>query len=161
MGHQRALRRPGGARGVDQDRGVVARRLDWRKVLFSAPEQGPELGLFGTVVTDDDGFKRRRLFTAQSDGLSASAVRHYDLGAAVGEAVGERVATEQHRQRQRYGAELVYGDVCNGGFGPLRQHDADAVPLADADLPERVGESIRVGFELAEAQALLFSRGVF
>ena len=64
-------------------------------------------------------------------------------GAGILQPVGDRVDAEQHRERQRDGAELVDGDVDRRDLRRLRQQDRDAVAARNAVGGEHIGEPVR------------------
>ena len=76
------------------------------------------------------------------------------LGAGILQPIGERIGAEQHRQRQRDGAELVDRDVDRRDLGRLRQQDRDAVAALDAVRRERIGEPVRCLAQPAVAHVL-------
>ena len=81
----------------------------------------------------------------------AAGVGDEHTGAAVGEAIADRLGAEQHEERQRDGAELLDGDVDDQDLGALRQMDADDDAAADAEVGQNVGAAVGLPGDLAEA----------
>ena len=127
VGEQRALRRPGRARGVDDQR----RRVGRGRHRLEAVRRGRE---------------QRRQLAVDVDRLHALelAVGEHDRRIRVAEPHRHRVRAEARRQRHRDRAQLVDGDVRDRRLRPLRQRDPDAIALADPASPaarSRAGSS--------------------
>ena len=131
---QRALRRPGRAGRVDDQR----RRVGCGRHRLEAVGRRRQ---------------QRRQLAVDVDRLHAFelAVGEHDRRIGVAEPHRHRVRTEARRQRHRDRAELVDGDVRDGRLGPLRQRDPDAISLPDPASTQRVREPVRVVRQLAEA----------
>ena len=136
MGEERALRRPGRARGVDDQRRRVGRGRDRLEAIGGGREQR------GQLAVDVDRLHALEL-----------AVGEHDRRIRVAEPHRHRVRAEPRRERHRDRAQLVDGDVRDRRLGPLRQRDPDAIALADPLRPQRVREPVRVVRELAEGDA--------
>ncbi len=93
---------------------------------------------------------RRQPLGDRQHALEVLAVRHDDLRSGVAQPILERFRTEQGRERQRDGAELVRGQVGDRGLRPLREHDPDAVAALDAEPGEDARELVRAGAKLGE-----------
>ncbi len=143
MRDQRALRRPGRARRVDQAGRVVGARRDHLEFVVALLEQVPELDVVVADLAADDVLEVRQLGRERAHVVVAAGVDDRDARAAVAQPVLERLGAEQDRERQRYRAELVDREVRDDGFDRLRQHDRNAVAAADAVRAQRVGESGR------------------
>ena len=133
---ERALRRPGRARGVDDQR----RRVGRCRHRLEAVGRGRE---------------QRRQLAVDVDRLHALelAVGEHDRRIRVAEPHRHRVRAEAGRERNSDRAQLVDRDVRDRRLGPLRQRDPDAISLADPPRPQRVREPVRVVGELAERDA--------
>ena len=73
-----------------------------------------------------------------------------DLRLEVVQPVFERLGAEQKRQRHGDGANAIYRDVRNDGLGPLREDQRDLVAACDPHRTERIGEPVRLLFQLPE-----------
>ena len=124
---QRALRRPGRARGVDDQRRRVGRGRHRLEAIGGGREQR------GQLAVDVDRLDALEL-----------AVGEHDRRIGVAEPHRHRVRAEPRRERHRDRAQLVDRDVRDRRLGPLRQRDPDAIALADSPTPaarSRAGSS--------------------
>ena len=133
---ERALRRAGRARGVDDQRRVVRRGRDRLEAIRRGGEQ-----------------RRQLAFDVDRLDVVELSVGEHDGGIRIPEPDGHRVGAEAGRERHRDRAELVDRDVRDRGLRALRQRDSDPVAHADPARPQRVGEAVRVVRELAEGDA--------
>ena len=136
VGEQRALRRAGRARGVDDQRRRIGRGRHRLEPIRGGREQRRQLAL------DVDRLHALEL-----------AVGEHDRRIRVAEPHRHRVRAEARRQGNSDRAQLVDRDVRDRRLGPLRQRDPDAIALADTASPQRVREPVRVVRELAERDA--------
>jgi hypothetical protein len=65
------------------------------------------------------------------------------LGTGVGQPVLQRLGPEQCEQRHGDGAQLVGGDVANGGLRCLRQQHGDAIAACDLQPAQQIGQAVR------------------
>ena len=131
MGMQRALRRPGGAGGVDHHRRIVRRGRDRREVGRSARDG---------LVRDRARPRPARRSTAPARGRQVAAdlgelgeprrVGDDGLRAGVLQPVAQRVDAEQDRERHRDRAELVDRDVAAATSGVCGSSIATRSPRA-------------------------------
>ena len=153
---QRALGRPGGAGRVDHHRRIVRPGCDRREGRGSPRDR---LGETACAVVRSVGreheAKLGKVFADLGDLRRALGVGHHRLGAGILQPVGQSIDAEQHRERQRDGAELVDGDVGDDDFRHLRQENRDAVAARDAVGRERVGKPVRALLEPAVADLTL------
>ena len=136
MGEERAFRRPGRARGVDDQRRRVGRGRDRLEPVGGRRQQRGQLAL------DVDRLHALEL-----------AVGEHDRRIRVAEPHRHRVRAEARRQGNGDRAQLVDRDVRDRRLGPLRQRDPDAIARADTASAQRVREPVRVVRELAEGDA--------
>ena len=141
---QRPFRRTGRARCVDHQRRVVGRGGDRREFGGGARQHRVEvLGPVRRSVDRPHNFERERSIANGRE--LGEPLRIADQCPCTGilQAIRNRLGSEEHRQRQRDGAELVDGDVAHRDGGALRQQQRDAITPLNAVGSERIGEPIR------------------
>ncbi len=153
---QRALRIAGGARGVDDDRRVIAGCIDrlefFRSVLDRSPER-PTARL-GRIGDDIDVAQLRQPVADLDQLLPAADVGDDRLGAGIVEAIFERVLAEQREQRHRHQPRTKRGKVHNRQFYGLRQEHRDTVATDEAIVLQHIGETTRGIGKRIEAEIL-------
>ena len=144
MGVQRALRLAGGAGGVDHHRRIVGGGVDRREIGRGARQQVGESSPAPSPAPSSDSTQAELRHLAANLVELGEALRVGDqrLGAGILQPVGQRIGPEQHRERQRDGAELVDRDMGGGDFRRLRQQDRDAVAARDAMRAQHIGEPV-------------------
>ena len=153
MGMQRALGRPGGARGVDHHGGIVGRRVFRHEIRRGTRQRVAHTdGALASAVGRHDQRRQRRNL-----GELGKTLRIGDERAGVGivQAIADGVDAEQRRERQRDGAELVDGDMERRHLGHLRQQDGDAIPARHAVGAQHVGEAVGGVFQPAVGNVLV------
>ena len=153
VGVQRALRRTRGARGVDEQGGIVGAGVGRGARVARGADEIPEAA--GLAVARHDVFQVVEIGSDGLDDVAARSVGDERARAAVGEPEGECVGTEQHRERQRHRPELVDRDVRDRGLDALGQDDSHPIPAPDAEPRECVGEPIAQTLQLREREAPL------
>ena len=94
-----------------------------------------------TIDRDDEGEVRQA--RAQGGDLGdAGRVRDDRAHAGVRKAIIQRIDAKERGERQGDGAEFVDRDMGDDDLSHLRQEDGDAVPMGDAKLSERAGETV-------------------
>ena len=153
MRQERALRRAGRAAGVDQDAGVVGRGVDRLRRLARGRQQGLPVGVAAALGAADRD--QRRQLRAERPRLEhvvdAGLVDQSEAGAAVVDAVLERVGAEQHRQRHGDRAQPIERDVRHRGLEALRHDDRHPVAACDAERLQGRGQAVGGAVELAVA----------
>ena len=141
---QRALGRPGGARGIDHQRGILGRGVDRREVGGRARQLAVKIFCAGCQPVDrEHQFEPGHGVARLAELGEPLRVGDQRPRAGILQPIRDRLDPEQHCERQRNGAELVNGDVARGDGRPLRQEDGDAVAAGDAARGEHVGEPVR------------------
>ena len=144
MRMQRALGRAGGAGGVDHQRRIVRGGVARREVARRARQHvGKILGAIGSFIEREHEGEVRQLVADAGEARQPLRVGDQRLGAGIFQPIGQRIDAEQHRKRQRNGAELVDRDMGGRDLRALRQQDGDAVARADAVRCEHVGKPVR------------------
>ena len=143
MAMQRALRLAGGARGVDHHRRIVGGGIDRRKVGRGARQARCEIErAVGLTVKRKHELEIGQDVANLGDAFDALRTGDQSHRAGILQAKAERIDSEQHRQRQRDGAELVDRDMARRHFRRLRQQDGDAVAARDAVRAQHIGEAV-------------------
>ena len=156
-GALRSLRRPGGARGEDDEARLVGRRL--AVALVARRDQRLERRLSGLAVGPGDDPPHAPVDPVEQPGellvvdqrLRPLAPRHLD-----------QLRPGEHRvEVERAGAELGGGQRRLDEAAVVAAHDPDPVAGADPDPGERVGERVGAALELlpGERAALVDQRG--
>ena len=152
VGMQRALRLSGGARRVDDQRRVVLCRIGRREMVAGALQGRPEQPVSPAIAVDHQDC--RELRQAARHLREVFAVGNEGPGAAVGEAMLERVGAELDKEGHRHGAQLVDRQMRDRGLRPLRQEDPDPVAGPDAEPGQRVGAAVREALQIVKAETL-------
>ena len=147
---ERALRRPGRAGGVDEER----RRVGRRRGRLERGRRGREQPVEVVVDVDQGAVEAERPHPLQRLPLA-----EHDPRLRVAEPDVERVGAERRAQRHGDRAELVGGDVRDRGLGALREHDRDPVAGHGAGRGQGVGEPVRALAQLTEADRPGDARG--
>ncbi len=138
---ERALRRAGRSRRIDEQRRCVGGRR-------RGGERGRRRGEQRVQIAVD--VDRDPVEAELGDPVERLALAEHgaDVGAAQPEL--ERVAAEHLAQRHDDRAELVDRDVGDRGLGPLGEDQGDPVACRDTEGGEGIGEPVRGLGELAE-----------
>ena len=141
---QRALGLAGGAGGEDHQRGIVRRHVGRRELIGRARDRlvQAERALARTVDREHQRELRQR---RARFGELREPLRVGDDGfdAGVLQPIGQRIDSEQDRERHRDGADLVDRDVPGRGFRRLWQQHRDAVAARNAVRDQRIGKPVR------------------
>ncbi len=151
---QRALRRTGGAAGVDQHGALVglgARGGEGGRLLrqFHAPVQ---VGLQRGGPDTDQGAQGRTGRAHRQQVGDGTFVAHRQHRAAVLQPVLQRLGAEQHRQRHGHRAQLEDRHVGDGGLEALRHHQRHPVAPLHAQRGQHVGQAVGLRLQRAEGQ---------
>ena len=138
---RRALRRPGGARRVDDHGRVVVLAVGDLLDRVGAAERLLELAGRG-----EDAL-RARLLRAALGGLGEAVPGDDQLGARVGEVVRDLARLEQRVHRHDDRAEPQRAEVDDGEVGHVREHQPDAVARPDAVRAQQPGGALGAGVE--------------
>ena len=163
MGMQRALGLAGGARGVDQQRRILGRRVDGGEIVRGSGQQAVpvEKGAAVRAGADHDDRLEVRQAIAHRQHLGELAhVGDQRRRLGIGQPIFQRLLAEQREQRQHDGAHAVARKMAERELGALAQEHAHPVALADAARDERIGEPRARGQELAERPVAHRSVGV-
>ena len=152
---QGALGRPRGARGVDEQGGIVGAGVGGVERVARGADQVPEAA--GLSIAGNDVLQVVEIGADGLDEIASRGVGHQRAGAAVGEPVRQRVGAEQHRERQRHRPELVHGDVGHRGLDALGQDDPHPVPAPDAEAGQSVGEAVAEALQFGEREGPLIA----
>ena len=140
---QRALRRTGGAGGVDHHRRIVGERVFRRECVGRLLQQRVESErAVGLAVDRHDQRQTGSAVAEPIELCQALRIGDQHLGAGILQPVGERFRPEQQRERQRHRRKLVDRDMRGHGLGRLRQQDRDPVAALDAVRAQRIGEPV-------------------
>ncbi len=155
MRMQRALRRPGGAGGVDHHRRIVGGCILGREGIRSRLQKRGKAGrAIRLAVGRDHQFQIGRSLAETCELLHAHGIGDQDLRAGILQPVGQRFGAEQQRERQRNRAKLVDRDMRDHRFRRLRQQDRHPVAATDTVRPQRVGKLVRQLHEGAKRHRL-------
>ena len=161
MGVQRAFGLAGGARRVDHHRRIVGGRFDGGEIGRGPRQQiGKAPGAIAGAVDRQHARELRRLAADAGELGKTLRVGQQRLRAGILQAVGQRIGAEQHRDRQRHGAEFVDRDMGGHDFRRLRQQDGDAVAARDAMRAQHIGEPVGGLAQDAEADGVFASIGM-
>ena len=163
MGMQRALGLAGRARGVDQQRRILGRRVDGGEAVGGSGQQPVPVEEGAAMRAGADHDDRLEVRQAIAHRQHLGKLRHVgdqrrSLG--IGHPVLQRLLAEQREQRQHDGAHAVAGEMAEREFGALAQEHGDAVALVDAARGKRIGEPRAGGQELAERPVAHRSIGI-
>ena len=134
---ERALRRPGGARGIDQDRRVGGGGVFRLEMAASARHQRIECQI-AARPDGDDPLQRRKVGAQARQQARALRIRDHQPRAGILQPVAQGIGAEELEERQRAGAKLLNGDMGGGGLRALREQNADPVAR-----PRHAGHAIR------------------
>ena len=135
----------GRARGKNNDRRVIRRRLD-----RCEPIRGPRQSIMkinsplqGAINTEYHP-QFRQLIPDRQNFRQACRIRDHRPRPTTGQAIFQRLFPKQDKQRHRDKPGLIGGNVRNSGFRGLGQQDSHAVfplqALSDQDICEAVAE---------------------
>ena len=151
----RALGHAGGARGVTDPGNVVGTGLDVGELCAGIFNRLPEvLRTFRLTVDHQHAFELGAFFADCSDLGVVRTIGNQYLRTTVVQAIGNRIAAEQHRAWPRHHAALPARDVGDGALRILREQQADAVTALEAEARQRVGELIGVFAHLGKRIAV-------
>ena len=155
MGMQRALGISGGARGVDDDGGIVGRGIDGRELVGGGFDRRPErFGAGGNGAAGDVDIPQVRQPVADfRELLPAAFVGHDRLGAGIGKTKLQRVLAEQREQRHRHQAGAERRQMRDRQFQRLRQKRRDPVAARKPVGLQHIGEAARQRAHLVERGA--------
>ena len=142
-----ALWRAGRARGIDEERRGLPCGLGADGAATCGGHRGPEIPCTGTRINRQDVAEIAEVVADARDLFQIGAIGHERDRAAVLQAIGKPVWTEEREERHHDRADLVGGEVDEDGFGGLRQHEADPLPFPDPGTFEHhrefVGEPVK------------------
>ena len=142
---QRALRRAGGARGVDDQRRIVGRgrrprgRRRWRAPPRRHSDRTPGRAPSAPRTVRSPGSRSRTSAERGEAGIVGDERRR----AAVAQAELQRIRPEQLEQRHGDRADPVDGEMRERRLRPLRQQHRDAVAARDALRLQHVAQARR------------------
>ena len=145
-----ALRRSGGAGGEDHQRRVVGPGVDGGEFAGVAGDDGVEVFRVACrAVGAQDRLEVRQRAADRVELGEAGGVGDDRLRPGAGEAVAERVVAEEGGKRNRDRAELVGGEVGEGGRDRLGQQHRDPVAALQAPCCECMCERVGALLQLA------------
>ncbi len=156
VGVERSFRVSRGARCVDDDRGIVRRRVERREIRASADQLGMKVD--GAGAAAGNGEHRGEVGQAVADRRElgdADLVGDDGLGAAVRQAEFERILAEEGEERHRDQARLPRRDMGDPRLRRLRQKDREPVAAPQAMGAQHIGEAVRELPYVGEGVALL------
>jgi hypothetical protein len=142
VGQLGALGRARGARGVEDDRGVVVVAVDNIEGVVVGADQLLELARL------DEDELGAGVGGALLGGLGEAVPGKQDLGLGVGEIEADLALFQQHVHRHDDGAETQDAVVDRREVGDVGKHDPDTVAGLDALVGEQVGDPRRGAVEL-------------
>ena len=153
-----ALRRPGRARGEDDEARFVGRRLQVGVVVGG--DQRSSVGASDSPSVQ--ATTRSTLSSTPSSRLGELLVVDEHLGALAARHLGQLRAGEHRVQVERAGAELGGGEGRLDEAAVVAAHDPDPVAVADPHPLEGVGEGVGAAVQLLEGEraALVDDRGL-
>ena len=146
---QHALRVGRRAGRVDQEGRVVRSRPDAGRGRGAVAEQGVEAAMRGRCLAVHDD-RQSKLGSGLGDPVEEVRRDDQHAGAAVGEAVAQRVGPEELAERQRDGAGLGDRELRGRRREALRDEQPDALAASDSEPEERVREPVRRVGQLRE-----------
>ena len=140
---QRAFRVTRGARGVDDQRGIVGRGIDRHKIRRRRLERRPERsGALGRAVADDiDMAELRQPVADFGQFLPAARIGDDGPGAGIRQPEFQRILAKQRKQRDRDHAGAERRHMHDRQFQRLRQEHGDAIAAHQAVGLQHVGEA--------------------
>ena len=149
---QDALRISGRSRRVDDDGGILRRRVDRRMSRCRLFEQRrPAVDRSGHRVRDADQKRRGdQLVADRQHFIDSFGVRNNRFRAAVVQPVLDGVRSKQCEQRKCDRADAICGEMRDQGLRALRKQDSDPIAACDAVGIQGVGEPARLFLQVFE-----------
>ena len=109
----------------------------------------------GGIAHGNAQHARRPICQGSIEGVNGGFIGKGCHRAAVLQAIGQRLGAEQNRQRHGHCAQKINGHMGDGGFGPLRQDDRNAVAAADSARCQGLRQPSGLLVQIAVAQDFL------
>ncbi len=160
VGQLHPLRRPGGARGVDQGQHIGCRDRAPRRLEVEIPglaaeplDLGQAQAALGLGIEHDQVLDLRRALDRRLHAVKEGGLDDHHPAARVTEQVGDLLGRRGVVDRERRGPEMHGGGVEQVKLGPVGEHEADRVAPAHAQRVQAAGQLAHTVGVLPKGQA--------